>query len=203
MLRWPSGVTAIMEEAVDEPAVARAVVKSHAQRRHGFRRTRSPSRSSHTLPRNSRAAAQRGQARHGVGGAAARHFCSAGCWSASALCSSWARNSSIRVMRALGDAVVQQEVVVHRGDHVHDGIAQAGDIVFLRHVLSERRYNQSHYGTDAMFASMGRAARLIFDPAFAGIAVKALLLTLAAVRGWPGAQRNMPCRSCRCWAIRR
>jgi CysZ protein len=29
-----------------------------------------------------------------------------------------------------------------------------------------------------MFASMSRAARLIFDPAFAGIAVKALLLTL-------------------------
>ena len=29
-----------------------------------------------------------------------------------------------------------------------------------------------------MFASMGRAARLIFDPAFAGIAVKALLLTV-------------------------
>jgi CysZ protein len=29
-----------------------------------------------------------------------------------------------------------------------------------------------------MFASLGRAARLIFDPAFAGIAVKALLLTL-------------------------
>ena len=29
-----------------------------------------------------------------------------------------------------------------------------------------------------MFASMGRAARLIFDPAFAGIAVKALVLTL-------------------------
>ena len=29
-----------------------------------------------------------------------------------------------------------------------------------------------------MFASMARAARLIFDPAFAGIAVKALLLTL-------------------------
>ena len=29
-----------------------------------------------------------------------------------------------------------------------------------------------------MFASMGRAARLIFDPAFAGIAAKALLLTV-------------------------
>jgi len=35
-----------------------------------------------------------------------------------------------------------------------------------------------HYGTDAMFASLARAARLIFDPAFAGIVVKSLLLTL-------------------------
>ena len=34
-----------------------------------------------------------------------------------------------------------------------------------------------------MFASMGRAARLIFDPAFAGIAVKALLLTIALFAG--------------------
>jgi CysZ protein len=35
-----------------------------------------------------------------------------------------------------------------------------------------------HYGTDAMFASLARAARLIFDPAFAGIVVKSLLLTI-------------------------
>lgn len=34
-----------------------------------------------------------------------------------------------------------------------------------------------------MFASMGRAARLIFDPAFAGIVVKALLLTIALFAG--------------------
>src|SRR5215475_1370432 len=38
--------------------------------------------------------------------------------------------------------------------------------------------SESHYGTKAMFASLARAARLIFDPAFAGIVVKSLLLTL-------------------------
>ena len=36
---------------------------------------------------------------------------------------------------ALGDAVGQQEVVIHRRDHIHDRIAQARDIVFLRHDL--------------------------------------------------------------------
>jgi CysZ protein len=38
--------------------------------------------------------------------------------------------------------------------------------------------SESHYGTDAMFASLARAARLIFDPAFAGIVIKSLLLTI-------------------------
>ena len=32
---------------------------------------------------------------------------------------------------ALGDAVGEQEAVVHRGDDVHNGIAQAGDVILL------------------------------------------------------------------------
>ncbi len=45
-------------------------------------------------------------------------------------------------------------------------------------MLSEQGYKRSHYGTDAMFASVSRAAKLIFEPAFAGVLVKAVLLTI-------------------------
>ena len=86
-------------------------------------------------------------------------------------------------MRALGDAMGQQKSVIHRGDHVHDRIAQTRDIVFLRHVALRWRYKRNAItGRDAMFASFGRAARLIFDPAFAGIVVQGAAAHDSAVR---------------------
>src|SRR5579872_1752193 len=79
--------------------------------------------------------------------------------------------------RALGDLVNQQEAVIHRGDHIDNGVAQPGDIVFLRHeTLGSIKLVP--YGTASMFASVRKALGLIFDPAFRGLVMRALLYTM-------------------------
>src|SRR5579872_674285 len=79
--------------------------------------------------------------------------------------------------RALGDLVNQQEAVIHRGDHIDNGVAQSGDIVFLRHETLGS-IKTVPYGTASMFASVRKALSLVFDPAFRGLVMRALLYTV-------------------------
>ncbi len=80
--------------------------------------------------------AQRGDARHSVGGRPARHFMHAahGLLVVGQKLQQFLGAELVdQGHAALGDAMGQEEAVIHRRDDVHDGIAQTGDIILLRH----------------------------------------------------------------------
>ena len=98
--------------------------------------------------------------------------------SASALCNSWARNSSIKVMAPLAMPWSSRNWSSTAAITSMIALPKPATSYFCGMISPNSAISESHYGTDALFASLARAARLIFDPAFAGIVVKALLLTI-------------------------
>ena len=81
-------------------------------------------------------AAQRGQARQRVGGAAAGHFVQAGhglLIVGQCLQQLMGAEAVNQRHAALGDLVGEEEPVIHRGDDINNGVADPGNIVFVRH----------------------------------------------------------------------
>ena len=140
MLRWPSGVTAIMQLAVVEPCLVGGVTKVMPWADMDFAKT-APKRSSNTLPTNRpcTVALQRGQplpwywppirpAKLHAASFAERlavirqrlvQFLGA------------KRINQVTVMPPLAMRWVRRKRSFHPGNDIHNGIAQSGDIVFL------------------------------------------------------------------------
>jgi len=135
MLRWPSGVTAIRQEAVEEPLACGGRREGDAIGVHGFRENAAQPVIEH-FAHEEAITAQRGQACHGVGGGTARHFVKAAERLAvvgQRLVQLFGPELIDQGHAALGDAMGEEKTVIHRGDHIHDRIAQGGDIVFFAH----------------------------------------------------------------------